>query len=422
MLFKLQLMQTFKVLFWNLVFLSLFAGLCFAGMEFYLRTYQTFSTETVSAVGVPIFQPDLLNTYAHYPKKIAHNGYGFPTPEIFINNIGLRNSDNFEVERNSKDTKNILMIGDSFTFGTGVDQDETFSALLEKKLNPQPAQPLLEDLDSTLIGEKLSFGQTPDSVTLDSSDLWQVWNAGYIGYSMGNYYLLLKKYSDLIPLDAVVVNIFVGNDITELRRKTWVFDSTKDLVQVRDQKVFANSEHKLESRTSTPPKSLAWHYLKQRLQVLRYKLELDDPEFEKPTLTWPVFLAEDHPAWDPNLPDYWERFFQGMQLITDYAAEKNIKLYFNLIPMDVQVDDVYRSKYARLYFDEEAKRADRPQTKIMSFCKARQLNCLDLLPLMRQFSQRKALFFNHNADPHFDKLGHEFTAEALAKVIEKEEE
>jgi hypothetical protein len=279
-------MQTLKVLFWNLLFLSLFGIICFAGLEFYLRTYQSFSTETVSAVGVPIFQPDELNTYAHYPKKIARNGYGFPVPEIFINNLGLRNDNNFALELSQPDQKNVLMIGDSFTFGTGVDQTETFSALLEKSLNPSLALPGFEStLERNVLGDTLNLSQAPQQIQFDEAELWQVWNAGHIGYSIGNYYLLFKKYAEIMPLDTVVINIFVANDITELRRKPWVLDAGKDLIQVQDQKVFANAEHKLESRTGTVPPSLAWHWLEQRLQVLRYKLELDDPEFESPTLT-----------------------------------------------------------------------------------------------------------------------------------------
>lgn len=406
-LIKLSEMQTFKVLFWNGLFLSFFGALCFAGLEFYLRTYQSLTIETVSAVGVPIFKPDDLNTYAHNPRKMARNGYGLPIPEIFINNLGLRNDKHYELTVDKERTKNVLMIGDSFTFGTGVDQGETFSALLEEKLNPPVSS--------------LTFNPEVSEEDLER-DIWQVWNAGHIGYSIGNYYLLLKKYATIMPLDTVIVNIFVANDITELRRKNWVLNSQKDLIRVEDQKIFANAQGQLESRENNPPKSLAWHWLKQRLEILSYKLELTSEEFKEPTLTWPVFLAPTHPGWDQNLPTYWERFFQVMQLISDFAEQNKIQLKFVVIPMDVQVDDSYRLKYARLYFDEEAKKANRPQTEIMNFCAARQLDCLDLLPTMRTNPERKRLFFNYNADPHFDKLGHEFTATAIYDFLKESHE
>lgn len=427
-------MQTLKVLFWNVVFLALFGGLCFAGLEFYLRTYQSFNTETVSAVGVPIFQPDEALTYAHKPNTTAKNGYGIPTPEIVINNVGLRNSEDFQDSLNPQSpppappsgrgvqTKNLLMIGDSFTFGTGVDQNETFSALLEERLNPVVG-PLsfVDEVDRGGLADSLDFPTEGNSFRLSQDALtrptWNVWNAGQIGYSVGQYYLTLKRYHELMDLDAAVVNIFVANDVTELRRKIWHGTRSDQIQRVEDLKVFANDRHQLESRTSVPPKSLAWHWLEQRLQVLRYQLELDDPEFDEPTLTWPVFLAEDHPAWDPRLPKFWERFFQGMQLMVDYANEQEIDLYFVLIPMDVQVDPSYRHKYARIYFDEDAARSDRPQTEIVSFCAARQLRCLDLLPTFRDRTDRDQLYFNYNADPHFDRLGHRVTADLIYRYL-----
>lgn len=421
---KLPKMQTLKVLFWNVLFLSFFGALCFAGLEFYLRTYQSFTIETVSAVGVPIFKVDNLNTYAHNPRKIARNGYGLPIPEIFINNLGLRNDEHYELVFAEERTKNLLMIGDSFTFGTGVDQNETFPALIEKKLNPPIGSLTFNpEISRGLLGDTLNLSNELNTFRISETDLardiWQVWNAGHIGYSIGNYYLLLKKYAEIMPLDTVVVNIFVANDITELRRKNWVLNQHHDLIRVEDQKVFANAQGQLESRERTPPKSLALHWFTERLEVLSYKLELASEEFKEPTLTWPVFLAETHPGWDPNLPTYWERFFQGMQLMSDYANQRDIKLKFVLLPMDVQVDDSYRSKYARLYFDEEAKAADRPQTQIMSFCDARQLDCLDMLPAMRASTARKNLFFNYNADPHLDVLGHEFMATAIYDFLKR---
>jgi|GEM_PF-6329325 len=417
-------MQTLKILFWNVLFLTVFGALCFAGLEFYLRTYQSFSTETVSAVGVPIFEKDGLNTYRHRPGSSARNGYGIPAPEIKINNLGLRDSVDFEGNKDNQ--KNLLLIGDSFTFGTGVDQSETFGEQLQGSLNPK-LKPLSFDSEMPRGGLSTSLNLPSEAGTfaLSTTDFaapdWQVWNAGHIGYSVGQYYLLLKKYADLMPLDTVVINIFVANDITELRRKNWLKNNQGDLAQVQDLKVFANADNKLESRTSVVPKSRAWHWLNQRMQVLKYKLELEDPEFADPTLTWPVFLDKQHPAWDPKLPRYWTRFFQGLQLIDDYARDNNIETHFVLIPMDVQVDESYKSKYARLYFDDDAWNKNRPQTEIMNFCAARQLSCLDLLPVFRAREDRADLFFNYNADPHFDVLGHTVTAKLIADYLERPE-
>ncbi len=367
-----------KVLFWNLFFCVFFGGIAFGGLEVFLRYEKNFHQDTVSAVGIPIYQPDALNTYAHKPGAFAENGYGVPTPEIHINNIGFRD-ENFEA--NNWD-KNILMLGDSFTFGTGVDQEDTFSEILESQL-----------------GER-----------------WKVWNAGHIGYSIDNYYLLMQKYAELMKPDLVIMNIFVANDITELRRKHWIMGG-EEILAVKDQKVFANTEGKLESKETQIPQSYAWHWLNERFEILMYKNGWKRIESEPPTLTWPVFLSRDHPAQDPELQDYWNRFTDVMKSIKYFSEISDIPVLISLIPMDVQVDKGYEKKYAVMHFDQEAKEADRPQKHILHWCKKLDLTCANPLSEFRNHPQRHKLYFLHNADPHFDTLGHVFYADFLLKEL-----
>ena len=54
----------------------------------------------------------------------------FPTVKIFTDKLGLRSYKN-----STKDKKkdNVLIFGDSFTFGVGIEYEETFSGLLEKE-------------------------------------------------------------------------------------------------------------------------------------------------------------------------------------------------------------------------------------------------------------------------------------------------
>ena len=85
--------------------------------------------------------------------------------------------------------------------------------------------------------------------------------------------------------------------------------------------------------------------------------------------------------------------------------------------MDVQVDTSYESKYARMYFDAEARKADRPQTKIMELCAQTQLSCINILPEFRNHPQKDQLYFAHNADPHFSPLGHQVYADFLKRII-----
>jgi len=136
----------------------------------------------------------------------------------------------------------------------------------------------------------------------------------------------------------------------------------------------------------------------------------------KPTLTWPVFLSEDHPHQDPKLEQYWEQFFGALMQMQEFCTNNEIDLKINLIPMDTQVSKHYWDKYAIRYFGAEEQAADRPQNRILKYCKEQNLNCLDLLPYFRDNVDRDQLYFQ-NEDPHFDIKGHALTAEILRKAL-----
>lgn len=376
----------------NFILISLIWCLViFVFTEIGMRVYSYFNPTSLSAVGTKIFRADPHNTYAHKPFAEDSNGYGDPTPKIYINNLGLRDQ-NFIPE---KHTKNILMLGDSFTFGTGLANKDIFPEKLQRTLQKNET------------GNK----------NLGNLDRWQVWNAGVIGYSIDNYLISLKKLTPKIHPDLVIVNIFVANDITELRRREWDRNERNELVRVRDQKLRVNFENQLVNRAQGKPLSYFAHFLAQRWQILQLKLGKIDPRSHEPTLTWPVFLAIDHPGSDLRINKFWKRFFIVMDEMQDYSEKRNMPIVFNLIPMDVQISEAYESKYAHKYFDNEARKADRPQTKIMLHCAERNITCWNPIASFRQHPKKEELYFSHNADPHLDTLGHQVLAEFIYKKI-----
>ncbi len=353
--------------------------------EGYLRFNKFYRLDSISAVGIPIFEPDDLNTYKHKNFSKAENGYGSPTPKIEINNIGLR--DKIFLPREHR--RNILMLGDSFTFGTGVDQGETYTERLEKKIN----------------------------IAMPHSE-WNIWNGGHVGYSIGNYYVLLKKLAPVLKPDLVVVNIFVGNDITELRRKNWIYGPRENLIKVVDQKVFANAENQLESRTEKKPLSYFLHFVLEKIEILKYKYGKNKAsEKQKPTLTWPVFLDKNQEGADPEIEIYWNEFFKGFSQIQYWGLQNDVPIVFVIMPMDVQVSSSYRKKYSRIYFNNEAFEAKRPQKRIMTACRKTNADCLDLLPSFQENRKKEDIYFNHNADPHLSILGHNVVAHLLFQKI-----
>lgn len=116
----------------------------------------------------------------------------FDEPEfnhsVSINNLGFRGKE-FEEEK-PKDTLRILIVGDSFTFGHGVEDNQTYSAILERMFKT---------------GRKV-----------------EVVNGGYrSAFSPDSYYLFLKNSGlDLSP-DLVIMGFFIWNDISDLSETNW---------------------------------------------------------------------------------------------------------------------------------------------------------------------------------------------------------
>jgi lysophospholipase L1-like esterase len=57
---------------------------------------------------------------------------GFPTVNFNTDNLGLRVGDQIKIKDKSK--KNIFIFGDSFTFGVGLEYENTYAGILEKKM------------------------------------------------------------------------------------------------------------------------------------------------------------------------------------------------------------------------------------------------------------------------------------------------
>ncbi len=100
------------------------------------------------------------------------------------NSLGLRGAEL------TKDPR-ILMLGDSFTFGAYVGDDENFPTLLEQRLR------------------KNNYN-------------YQVVNAGYTdGFETDQQYVWLKRNIDLIHPKLVVLDVFLGNDIYYINPDAW---------------------------------------------------------------------------------------------------------------------------------------------------------------------------------------------------------
>ena len=371
------------------ILLNVFVGLCisiftigisFFVLEAYFENYYT-SAKGIpqTAMHLPIYENSDFRSWNHKPGAQAEHGFGTPTPKISINSIGLRND-----EVGEKNRTRYLMLGDSFTFGMGVDQSKAFPQRLQQ-----------------FFGEKYH----------------EVINGGIIGQTVDDVFMYLKHEGVKLKPDYVIYNFFVGNDVTELRRHEWEQDENENILSVKDTVLHADEKNRLRHREEKAPDSYFLFWLNQRIDVLKSKYGYGSPSGIDPTLTWPVFLADDHEFQDENLEEYWWQFEQALKQMNDFCKQNGITFIVSIIPMDTQVSTKYWKKYPGLPFDDEAFVAQRPQKRMEYYGRKHGIAVFDLLPYIQAAETENNEDFYFENDPHFNVLGHRFTASFLWKFL-----
>jgi hypothetical protein len=146
-------------------------------------------------------QPTYSRLISQLGSYYTHSEYNTFTlkPSYFGSEPSMEGPENTRVSVNSKGLRGpelgndprILMLGDSYTFGIYVSDEETFSALLEKRLYQE--------------GYK-----------------YQVLNAGYTdGHETDQQYVWLKHNIEKLAPKIVMLNVFLGNDIRFINPDAW---------------------------------------------------------------------------------------------------------------------------------------------------------------------------------------------------------
>ena len=128
-------------------------------------------------------QPNLQTNHLGYTREFDH--------KVRTNNLGLRGKDIFLEKQ--ENVFRILMLGDSMTFGWGVEDEQTVSALLEKRMND-----LLPDKRIEVLNAGFSDGYSPDS-----------------------YYAFMRDVGLRLQPDLVIVNLFPYNDLSDMLEMDW---------------------------------------------------------------------------------------------------------------------------------------------------------------------------------------------------------
>lgn len=169
--------------------------------------------------------PAVLSDYLTFtlPVDTIITGPGFGT--IQTNSLGYRGRFPREQEK-LPGVRRLLFLGDSFTLGWGLREEETIPARIQHWLDGR-ASP------------------------------WEVINAGYhAGCSPDAYYAYLKREGRALAPDVVVVILYTGNDIEDLRDNVWTsVDGSGAPLALYTIRVYTDYQGRLMN-----PSLLPWYY------------------------------------------------------------------------------------------------------------------------------------------------------------------
>ena len=279
---------------------------------------------------------------------------------IKINGQGLRQNQDVPLQKKAGQYR-ILVLGDSFTFGLGVNNDETYPAQLEKLLN------------GTNGGGK-----------------YEVINAGFAG---GNcpltHYLFLKDHGRQFSPDLVIEGFFAGNDLQDMRLYT----------EVRD-------ENGLPIKALAPGGDL-WPWIKRTAIYQELGLRKIYPLLAHKTAnvgTAPDANGELRPATGNNesaIPTTLTRAQELLLAMRDLLGKQGAQFKLVFIPAMESV------------FSGRDPITDKVRAELAEFCLFSSINWLDLTPALRRGGPD--CYFDE--DRHFTIKGNRIAAEEMAKQV-----
>ena len=285
---------------------------------------------------------------------------------IKTNSLGLRND---ELQKDNK--TRILVLGDSFTFGYGVENNETYVNLLERRFNN-------------------SIGFI---------------NAGYAGgYSTDTEYVYLKNHGLKLKPDIVMLGFFIGNDISDIMSNShWI--ENEEIKNVSSNIYYIDESNRLrvkglekkwyyDANVYLSMKSHAYIFFKTKIRQVFQGMEPAEGT---------IYNEERN----ENMSIAINTTKDLLLKINKITNESNVGFVIILIPTREQVAGVK-------LVDKEGKKLDleKINREFIGFFEDNGINYIDLMPYLRN---EENIYFK--TDPHWNKNGHEVVARAIYESL-----
>jgi hypothetical protein len=299
--------------------------------------------------------------------------------EIVINSAGTRD---LEIGPKTADEHRIVVLGDSLVLAVQVDQDETFTAVLEKRLNAHRAP-----------GEAR----------------YRVINAGIQGYGPVEELTFFEHVASRFEADVVLVGVFVGNDAMEAN------DTGARILPVADGAAAPPASQAVKRPSPYP---LWLRRLTRRSMVLQIARMRATTLLERVGQVRPIDRALT--MYLPELPPEMARGLavsrECVRRIDAITRERGGRTGIVLLPARFQVrDDDYAALRAIVEESGETLVRDAGTTRFEEALAPLELPMMDALPVLRLAPHRNELFFATTA--HLTVRGHEVLAGGLEDFL-----
>jgi hypothetical protein len=350
-------------------------------------------------LAVRLVEPrEVIREFFERPDPVLHHKFlpgargRHKTPEFdaayVINSLGLRDR---EISRDKPaGMSRILMLGDSFTEGNGVDQKETFSSRLQAMLN------------------QAGFGKR-----------WQVINAGVGSYSPLLEYVYLKNGGlDLQP-DLVILNFDLSDFYDDIQYTQLAeFDAKGDPVAVRAdperEKGSWAGEILVGFKDFLKRHARTYNFVRRRIggyvEAARHKQNFSgDIRFDKYAM-----LRE---AGEPQGDRAWTLSYKYLIKIRDLLKARGIDFWVTVYPYGLQVSPREWAGGRRFWGFETGKvYSTRPQGLVEHFCRENDIPVINMCDDFKELSRTVYPLYYEN-DGHWLPAGHQFVATLLYRAL-----